>query len=125
MAKFSKALRLDDLIEAESKRKHLHKFKGLKFDDDDERLNLIRARSIQSGDFKAPELEEEKKEVVPTFTVHEDGLLNIPTPSIEAAAIHENEIEPTSVPHRFEKPVKPSRTSLDSVTYVGFVDLKF
>ena len=120
--KFSKALRLDDLIEAESKRKHLHKFKGLKFDDDDERLNLIRARSIQSGDFKAPELEEEKKEVVPTFTVHEDGLLNIPTPSIEAAAIHENEIEPTSVPHRFEKPVKPSRTSLDSVTYVGFVD---
>ena len=121
--KFSKALRLDDLIEAESKRKHFQKFKGLKFDDDDERLNLIRARSIQSGDFKAPEQEEEeKKEVVPTFTVNEDGLLNIPTPSIEAAAIHENEIEPTSVPHRFEKPVKPSRTSLDSVTYVGFVD---
>ena len=34
--KLSKALRLDDLIEAESKRKHLHKFKGLSFEKDDE-----------------------------------------------------------------------------------------
>jgi hypothetical protein len=31
----------------------------------------------------------------------------------------ENEIEPTSVDHRLEK---PSKTSLDSVTFVGFVD---
>jgi len=118
--KLSKALRLDDLIEAESKRKHLHKFKGLSFEDDDERFNLIRARSIKSDDFKPTSVEEEKV-LVPTLTVNEDGLLHIPTPSIEVP-IHENEIEPTNVPHRFGKPVKPSRTSLDSVTYVGFVD---
>ena len=117
--KLSKALRLDDLIEAESKRKHLHKFKGLSFEKDDERLNLIRARSIKSGDFKPTSVvESEKKILVPTFTVKEDGLLHVPT----EIAIQENEIEPTSVPHRFERPVKPTKTSLDSVTYVGFVD---
>ena len=123
--KLSKALRLDDLIEAESKRKHLHKFKGLSFENNhDDRLNLIRARSIKSEDFKPSQAvkEPEKKPLRPTYTVKEDGLLHIPTPSIEVAKDHENEIEPTRVPHRFEKPVKPSKTSLDSVTYVGFVD---
>jgi hypothetical protein len=120
--KLSKALRLDDLIEAESKRKHFHKFRGLKFEDDDERFNLIRARSIKSGDFSPTSASDLRKKIlVPTFTVNEDGSLNIPKPSI-IVPTQENEIEPTSVPHRFEKQIKPSKTSLDSVTYVGFVD---
>ena len=37
--KLSKPLRLDDLLEAESKRKPYRKFKGLSYDDDDERFN--------------------------------------------------------------------------------------
>ena len=110
LPKISKALKLDDLIEAESRRNHDH---------DEDRLNLIHARSIKSLDI-SPTTTSKHKEALPTFTVNEDGVLNIPTPSIEVVEA-ENEIEPT-VPHRFERPGKPSKTMLDSVTYVGFVD---
>ncbi len=86
--------------------------------------NAIRARSIKDGSTSSINPSSpvaESKVMVPTFTVSEDGELNIPTPSIEAVEA-ENEIEPTTAPHRFEPRVKPSRTSLDSVTYIGFVD---
>ena len=57
--------------------------------------NAIRARSIP----QPPPTPDRKEEEVVTLTVSEDGELNIPTPSIEAIEA-ENEIEPTSVPHR-------------------------
>lgn len=56
----------------------------------------------------------------PTYTVGENGELNFPTPSIEVVRPEVN-IEPTQA-HRFAPPPKPSKTKLDSVTYVGFVD---
>ena len=58
--------------------------------------NAIRARSIK--DVPNPTPARKEQEVV-TLVVSEDGELNIPTPSIEAIEA-ENEIEPTSVPHR-------------------------
>ena len=62
--------------------------------------NAIRARSIPQ-----PTPAKKAEEEVVTLTVSEDGELNIPTPSIEALEA-ENEIEPTSAPHRFEPRVK-------------------
>lgn len=56
----------------------------------------------------------------PTYTVGENGELNFPTPSIEVVRPEVN-IEATQA-HRFAPPPKPSKTKLDSVTYVGFVD---
>ena len=98
--------------------------KRIKLDDVfhvDEHLdnNDIRPRSI--GDELNASPVEEAEKALPTFTVNSDGQLHIPTPSIEAIE-QENEIEPT-VAHRFE-PVaaRASKTSLDSVTYIGFVD---
>jgi len=60
-----------------------------------------------------------KVESRPTYTVAENGELNFPTPSIEAVQPVVN-IEPTEA-HRFAPP-KQTKTKLDSVTYVGFVD---
>ena len=97
-----KRLKLDDLFQAD---KHLDN-------------NDIRPRSIEDQ-VKASPVEPEK-EALPTFTVNSDGQLHIPTPSIEAIE-RENEIEPT-VAHRFEPPTRATKTSLDSVTYIGFVD---
>jgi hypothetical protein len=56
----------------------------------------------------------------PTYTVGENGELNFPTPSIEVVRPEVN-IAATQA-HRFAPPPKPSKTKLDSVTYVGFVD---
>jgi len=56
----------------------------------------------------------------PTYTVGENGELNFPTPSIEVVRPEAN-IEATQA-HRFAPPPKPTKTKLDSVTYVGFVD---
>ncbi len=104
----SRPLKLEHLLERESKKSY-----------DSGSANAIRARSINAGDSIDPspaETEEEAK-AIPTFTVAEDGKLNLPPPpSIEL----ENEIEPTSAD--FELRVKPTKTSLDSVTYIGFVD---
>lgn len=56
----------------------------------------------------------------PTYTVGENGELNFPTPRIEPVT-QEPVVKPTQA-HRFGGPVKASKTALDSVTYVGFVD---
>ena len=117
LPKLSKALKLEDLIEAESKRTSQV----------DDSLNLIQARSIQAEEGNEIDSAEvvKHKEAVPTFTVDEDGVLNIPPPSVEVA-VAENEIEPTLAPHRFSpgrgEVVEATKTMLDSVTYVGFVD---
>ena len=108
----SRPLKLEHLLERESKKD---------YGQDGGSENAIRARSVDVGDAVDPspvEQEEgEAKKAIPTFTVAEDGKLNLPPPpSIEL----ENEIEPTSA--AFESRVKPTRTSLDSVTYIGFVD---
>ena len=57
----------------------------------------------------------------PTYTVGENGKLTFPTPSIEPVRPIVNK-ESSTQAHRFAPPVKPSKTKLDSVTYVGFVD---
>jgi len=102
--KTPKAIHLDDIVDKEAEQQR-----------DTELLeNNIQVRSINQAIVLDPA--PVNKETVPTFTVDEDGDLNIPTPSI---LTEENEIEPSSVDHRFEKPTK---TSLDSVTFVGFVD---
>lgn len=56
----------------------------------------------------------------PTYTVGENGELNFPTPRIEPVT-PEPAVKPTQA-HRFGGPAKASKTALDSVTYVGFVD---
>ena len=113
--KLSKPLRLDDLLEAESKRKPYRKFKGLSYDDDDERFNLIRARSIKSEDIHPTTASASKKKaLVPTFTVDEDGTLDIPIPSIKVLE-QENEIEPKKQynARRFMTP-RPSSRKVES-----------
>ena len=60
-----------------------------------------------------------KVESRPTYTVGENGELNFPTPSIEVVRPEVN-IQPTEA-HRFSPP-KQTKSKLDSVTYVGFVD---
>ena len=60
-----------------------------------------------------------KVESRPTYTVNENGELNFPTPSIEAVR-PVADIQPTEA-HRFSPP-KQTKSRLDSVTYVGFVD---
>jgi hypothetical protein len=87
--------------------------------------NAIRARSIDldgaDRDIEASPVES-KSESLPTFTVSHDGRLNIPTPSLDARDEALNEVEPT-VQHRFEPPQQAvDRTSMDSVTFLGFVD---
>ena len=106
--KQEKRIKLDDLFQDASDSKH-------HLDNND-----IRPRSIED-EIKVSPVEDEEKLALPTFTVNSDGQLHIPTPSIEAIEL-ENEIEPT-VAHRFE-PVnaRATKTSLDSVTYIGFVD---
>jgi hypothetical protein len=53
----------------------------------------------------------------PTYTVGQNGELNFPAPHVEPVTP-----EPLVQAHRFGGPVQPSKTVLDSVTYVGFVD---
>ena len=55
----------------------------------------------------------------PTYTVGDNGELNFPTPSIEVVRPEVN-IEPTEA-HRFAPP-RQTKSKLDSVTYIGFVD---
>ena len=104
--KSPKALRLDDIVDKESTHQR----------DSEVLENNIQVRSINQAIVLDPAPVAKEPETVPTFTVDEDGDFNIPTPSI---VTEDNEIEPTSVANRFEKPTK---TSLDSVTFVGFVD---
>ena len=105
--KSPKAIRLDDIVDKETSQPR-----------DTELLeNNIQVRSINQAIVVDPAPVAKEPESVPTFTVDEDGDLNIPTPPSVLA--EENEIEPTRVDNRFEK---PSKTSLDSVTFVGFVD---
>lgn len=105
--KSPKALQLGDIVEKES---DIH--------DATEMLeNNIQVRSINQAILIDPAPVAKETETVPTFTVDDDGDLNIPTPSIVVS--EENEIEPTTTEHRFEKPLK---TSQESVTFVGFVD---
>ena len=106
--KSPKAIRLDDIVDKESNQQPR----------DTELLeNNIQVRSINQAIVVDPAPVAKDPETVPTFTVDEAGDLNIPTPPSVLA--EENEIEPTSVDQRLEK---PSKTSLDSVTFVGFVD---
>jgi hypothetical protein len=105
--RYEKRLRLDDLIAQEIKAEELSG-------------NAIRARSIQDGDGPKPSPVSESEKTLPTFTVDSNGELNIPIPSIEVIN-QENEIEPTTA-HRFEAREKATKTALDSVTYIGFVD---
>ena len=57
---------------------------------------------------------------LPTFTVGSNGELNFPTPSVEAVEpIVEK--DPIERQHRFLA-VKETKSALDTVTYVGFVD---
>ena len=99
----SKPLKLEQLLEKETS----------KFSEGSLSPNAIRARSVD-----LPPEPSSVEKTIPTFTVAEDGRLNIPTPpSLE------NEIEPLSTSHRPDKlEIKPTKTSLDSVTYIGFVD---
>ena len=55
----------------------------------------------------------------PTYTVGQNGELTFPTPSIEAVR-PEPSVQPSEA-HRFAPP-QATKTKLDSVTYVGFVD---
>ena len=55
----------------------------------------------------------------PTYTVGQNGQLTFPTPSIEA--VRPEVSRQTSEAHRFAAP-RATKTKLDSVTYVGFVD---
>lgn len=82
-------------------------------------LNDLKA--VESDAFEV-KVKPDRPEVIsrPTYTVGENGELRFPTPSIEAIR-PVAEVEPTQA-HRFAAPVKPVKTSLDSVTYVGFVD---
>ena len=87
---------MEDLIEAESKRS------GVTIDDS---LNAIKhARSITSDEANDIEAEAPlKPDVVPTFTVDEDGVLNIPTTPASASPAeidYQNEIVPTQPAHR-------------------------
>eukprot|EP00093_Oithona_nana_P007274 07274.XXX_204570_209603_1 [CDS] Oithona nana genome sequencing. len=104
--KQEKRIKLDDLFQDSDSKHHLDN-------------NDIRPRSIEDQ-VKASPVEDEEKLALPTFTVNSDGQLHIPSPSIEAIE-QENEIEPT-VAHRFEPVNRQTKTSLDSVTYIGFVD---
>ncbi|XP_059094524.1 uncharacterized protein LOC131889443 [Tigriopus californicus] len=112
-AKLSKPLKLNDLLKKEKKNGDLESELELT-------ENAIRARSIDVSEIVIKPDQVEKKESLPTFTVSEDGELKIPEPSIEVHTI-ENEIEPTAA-HRFDHPTKATKSSLDSVTYIGFVD---
>ena len=59
---------------------------------------------------------------LPTFTVDSNGDLDIPVPSIEKVEPHvEKPVGPTRQ-HRFLPPPKSTKSTLDSVTYIGFVD---
>ena len=104
--KSPKALRLDDIVDKESAQQP----------DTEVLENNIQVRSINQAIVLDPAPVAKEPETIPTFTVDETGDLVIPVPSI---LTEENEIEPSSVANRFEKPTK---TSLDSVTFVGFVD---
>ncbi|XP_071743178.1 uncharacterized protein [Lepeophtheirus salmonis] len=83
-------------------------------------LYAIRPRSIDDFELKinADSVIYEDP-TIPTFTVSGDGELEIPV--IEEASLIENEVEPESL-NRDHSMLKPSRTILDSVTYIGFVD---
>ena len=118
--KYEQRLKLDDLFD-----------EAIKDEEDNEASNIIRARSIQDNG-NLPDLLDlqevepspvEKSKALPTFTVKSDGEINIP--SIDVIEL-ENEIEPSVSPqHRFEpnnNRIAASKTALDSVTYIGFVD---
>jgi len=78
-------------------------------------------KAVESDAFEV-KVKPDRPEVIsrPTYTVGENGELRFPAPSIEAIR-PVAQVEPTQA-HRFAAPVKPVKTSLDSVTYVGFVD---
>jgi len=101
---FSRPLRLEQLLEKEAAA------------EGSPSPNAIRARSVDVN----PSPVEPADAAVPTFTVAEDGQLNIPSPPpVPEDFEAENEIEPSSsAEYRQEQ----ERTSLDSVTYIGFVD---
>jgi len=82
-------------------------------------LNDLQA--IESDTFEV-KVDPDRPEMLarPTYTVGENGVLHFPTPSIEAVR-PEAKVVPTQA-HRFAAPVKATKSSLDSVTYVGFVD---
>ncbi len=102
----SKPLKLEHLLENDSKKDYSAA--------DSE--NAIRARSVNLDIAPSPAEGDDAVTAIPTFTVAEDGRLNLPPPP----SVEENEIEPTSV--AYEERVKPTKVSLDSVTYIGFVD---
>jgi len=78
--------------------------------------------AVESGAFEVRIAPDKPSTVArPTYTVGENGELNFPTPSIEPVT-PEPAVRPTQANHRFGGNVKASKTALDSVTYVGFVD---
>eukprot|EP00096_Caligus_rogercresseyi_P014260 TRINITY_DN675_c0_g1_i2.p1 TRINITY_DN675_c0_g1~~TRINITY_DN675_c0_g1_i2.p1 ORF type:complete len:1357 (-),score=288.85 TRINITY_DN675_c0_g1_i2:1918-5988(-) len=82
-------------------------------------LNAIRPRSIENGEIRADSVVYSDP-TIPTFTVSGDGELDIPV--IEDVSPLENEVEPENHLRGEHSVVKPSKTILDSVTYIGFVD---
>jgi len=115
----AEALELENEIEADlyaqSKYEDKYSGKSLKLP------RQIDLDAVESESFEV-KVQPDRPETVarPTYTVGENGELNFPTPSIEIVRPEVN-IEATQA-HRFAPPAKPSKTKLDSVTYVGFVD---
>jgi len=89
-----------------------------------------RPRQVDQDDLDAVESEANEVRIdpdqpilasLPTFTVDSNGDLNIPTPSVEKVEPHV-ELKVAERQHRFLPPPKQTKSVLDSVTYVGFVD---
>jgi len=88
-----------------------------------------RPRQIDLDDLVAIESEANEIEIdpskpvaaLPTFTVDSNGHLNIPTPKIEVLSPVTEKQKPARQ-HRFLQQDKPDKSSMDSVTYIGFVD---
>ena len=99
------------------------------FEESSYAASVKRPRQIDPEDLQAIESEANEvivdpskpRESLPTFTVGTNGILNIPTPSIEKV---EPYVEKKSAErqHRFLPQKETAKPTLDTVTYVGFVD---
>ena len=90
---------------------------------------IKRPRQVDIDDLVAIESEANEIEIdpskpvqaLPTFTVDHNGQLNIPTPKIEVLTPITEKQKPARQ-HRFLPQDKPEKSTMASVTYIGFVD---
>ena len=90
---------------------------------------IKRPRQVDLDDLVAIESEANEIEIdpskpvqaLPTFTVDHNGQLNIPTPKIEVLNPITEKQKPARQ-HRFLPQDKPEKSTMASVTYIGFVD---